>query len=404
MVEATEQLYLDLLARKTFSPRSAAAVPGRPERLAQGSPRVSDAVDVVTEPEDFRALEAEWNDAVDRAGLTHPFLSHEWMRIWWESFGAGRALHVIVTRSGGRITAIAPFVRETVRMYGTPMRQIRMMQNDHTPRADVIVAEDGDRAYRAIWRTLQQTRDRWDVLLLSALARESRTREIVAAFAGEARQSIGTWQSDASPYVELAGSWRDYYASLPGKFRQNLRNRLGRLTKLGTPALEVLRDRGAIEAACGDALRLEASGWKTGAGTSVCSDESVRRFYTALIEPATARGWLRLLFLTVDGRRIATAYSAVYRRRLFLFKTGYDPEYATCSPFKLLTYFALQHAFDEGWAELDFLGDAEPWKLEWTSTVRPHDWLFVFSGTPRARIVHPIKFQLVPALKRLRAS
>ena len=34
-----------------------------------------------------------------------------------------------------------------------------------------------------------------------------------------------------------------------------------------------------------------------------------------------------------------------------------------------------------GLTEVDFLGDAEPWKLEWTSTGRGHDWLFVFGDT-----------------------
>ena len=76
--------------------------------------------------------------------------------------------------------------------------------------------------------------------------------------------------------------------------------------------------------------------------------------------------------------------------------------YAKCSPFKLLTYFALRDAFDRGLTEFDFLGDAEPWKLEWTTTTRPHEWLFIFSDTSRARLLYPIKFRMVPALKRWR--
>ena len=43
---------------------------------------------------------------------------------------------------------------------------------------------------------------------------------------------------------------------------------------------------------------------------------------------ARRSGWLRLLFLTVGGRRIATSYASCYQDRLFFFKTGYDPEYA----------------------------------------------------------------------------
>jgi len=53
--------------------------------------------------------------------------------------------------------------------------------------------------------------------------------------------------------------------------------------------------------------------------------------------------------------------------------------------------------------EVDFLGDAEPWKLEWTATTRSHDWLFVFARSSRAALVHRAKFQIIPALKRWQA-
>jgi CelD/BcsL family acetyltransferase involved in cellulose biosynthesis len=129
----------------------------------------------------------------------------------------------------------------------------------------------------------------------------------------------------------------------------------------------------------------------------------VHRFYTSLVERAADAGWLRLLFLTAGGRRIATSYGATFRNRLFLFKTGYDPEYAPCAPFKLLTSFAVRDAYARGLDEVDFLGDAEPWKLEWTTTTRGHDWLFVFADSVRAQLLHSIKFKWVPALKRWRA-
>ncbi len=61
------------------------------------------SVEVVTDAAAFCRLEPEWNDAVERAGIRHPFLRHEWLRTWWECFGAGRDLHVTRTEpSSGR--------------------------------------------------------------------------------------------------------------------------------------------------------------------------------------------------------------------------------------------------------------------------------------------------------------
>ena len=106
------------------------------------------------------------------------------------------------------------------------------------------------------------------------------------------------------------------------------------------------------------------------------------------------------MFLTVDGQRLAVSYSAAYHDRLFLLKTGHDREFHTCSPFKLLTYFTAQDAFARGFREIDFLGDTEPWKQEWTSQTRGHDWLFIFSNSRRAQLLHSIKFQMAPEIKK----
>jgi CelD/BcsL family acetyltransferase involved in cellulose biosynthesis len=361
------------------------------------------STEIVTTADTFDRLAVEWNDAVDRAGLPHPFLRHEWMRAWWQAFGAGTELHVIVVRRHGLITAIAPLLRESARMHGMSVRRLRLLHNDHTPRADVIVAGEPDEAYRAIWEALAGERDSWDVVQLGQIPADSPTHAAFAALAAKDGCGVGTWRSGASPYVTVTGSWEEYLAGRPAKWRQNLRNRLTRLSRIGEPALEVVSDPAAIAAAGDDLRRLEDSGWKGDNGTAIGSDRAVETFYDDLAVRGAAAGWLRLLFLTVNGQRIAVAYSAQFGNRLFLIKTGYDPAYATCSPFKLLTWFALQHAFATGLDDVDFLGDAEPWKLEWTTTQRQHDWLYVFSRSARGRLVHSLKFQVAPALKRLGA-
>ena len=377
--------------------------PARPAPF--GRPATSAiAVETVTDTGAFDRLEAEWNDAVGRAGMAHPFLRHEWLRAWWDCFGDGRRLHIVIARSNGRIIAIAPLLRETAWMCGVPVRRLRLMHNDHTPRADVIVAEQPERAYRAIWTALAETKERWDVLLLGQLSRDSQTHKAFAALAQADGGSVGVWRSSDSPYLELKGTWENYFGSLPGKFRSNVRNRIARLQRIGEPALESIECGSAIESALADTIRLEESGWKRREGTAITSHAAVQRFYTLLAHRAAEQGWLRLLFLTVGGQRIATSYSLSYEGRLFLCKTGYDPAYETCSPFKVLTYFATKRAFEEGLEEVDFLGDTEPWKLEWTPTVRSHDWLFVFSSSSRARLVYPLKFRVLPALRSANAS
>jgi CelD/BcsL family acetyltransferase involved in cellulose biosynthesis len=357
-------------------------------------------VDIVNDYATFAGMEGAWNDTVDRAGHTHPFLRHEWLRAWWDSFGPGRALNVMVVRAGNKILGLAPLMLETTKMYGVPVKRIQFLHNDHTPKADVIVAEQPDDVYDAIWKTLLDSRGQWDVLQLSQLPADSPTHDQVGRRAAIEKYPTTLWNSDVSPYLELTNNWDGYLNSRNAKLKQNLRNRLNRLTQVGEPKLEVLSDPDAIREARDEALALEASGWKKEAGTAIHSDPQVLQFYTLLADRAAAGGWLRLLFLSVNDKRIATSYSSRYQDRLSFFKTGYDPEYAKYAPFKLLTYFLIKEGYADGLREVDFLGDAEPWKLEWTSTTRPHDWLFVFGNTLRAKLVHTTKCRLLPAMKQ----
>ncbi len=358
------------------------------------------AVDVINDYSTFLDLEPKWNETVDRAGLTHPFLRHEWLRTWWDSFGQGRTLNIVVVRTGNRIIGLAPLMLERVRMYGIGVGRVQFLHNDHTPKADVIVTDRADEVYEALWKTLLSPRAPWDVLQLSQLPCDSPTHAQIARLS--ARQGLPTalWLSDDSPYLELSSNWNTYLSGLGSKLRQNIRNRISRLTTLGETSLQVLSDREAIREARDQALTLEASGWKRDAGTAIRSDPQVLRFYTQLADRAAASGWLRLMFLTVNGQRIATSYAARYQDRLSFFKTGYDPEFSKYAPFKLLTYYSIRDGYGDGLREVDFLGDAEPWKLEWTSTTRPHDWLFVFGNTARGRLVHTAKCRMLPTLKR----
>jgi CelD/BcsL family acetyltransferase involved in cellulose biosynthesis len=357
-------------------------------------------VELVSDYSEFLALEEAWNDTVSRAGVTHPFLRHEWVRTWWDSFGAGSELHVLVVTVDDEIAAIAPLMRESLVMYGVPVRCIRLIQNDHTPRADLIVASHREESYRAVWNSLRDGRSAWDVVQLNQLESGSATSAAFLSHAAANGCPTGVWKSSDSPYLTLLDTWDQYLNGLSAKFRSNLRNRLSRAAKTGEVTLEVLTERDAIRAASSDAWRLEASGWKQSAGTAITCEPAVHDFYSTLIDRGTEAGWLQLLFLKLGGQRVAVSYGACFQRRLFLFKTGYDPEYATCAPFKLLTYFAISDACGRGLTEVDFLGDAEPWKLEWTSTVRGHEWLFVFGKSARARLLHSVKFQLGPGLKR----
>jgi CelD/BcsL family acetyltransferase involved in cellulose biosynthesis len=356
-------------------------------------------VEVVTEHADFLALEGAWNTLVERAGIDHPFLRHEWIRIWWDCFGQGHRLHILLVRQRDDLVAIAPFMLTSTRMYGVPVRTLAFIFNVHTPRQDLIVARAHRDVYQAVWKYLDSRQGLWDVIEMYQLPETSRTREYMRQAAENAACPAGIWHGDASPYLSLEGRTADeYFASLGTKHRSNMRNRTKRMSRLGKLELEIVSDRG-LTTALEDGFAIEAAAWKGDARTAIRSDDALRRFYTRIGEASAKAGWLRLQFLTLDGRRIAFGYSLVYGRKLYLLKAGYDPEFARYSPFNLLCERLIRAAFDEGLLEFDFLGADAEWKMRWTQTTRAHEWLYLFSRDPRARFLHWAKFRLACVLR-----
>jgi CelD/BcsL family acetyltransferase involved in cellulose biosynthesis len=357
-------------------------------------------VEVVTTFHDFLALQSSWNALVDRAGIEHPFLRHEWIRTWWDCFGSGKRLHIVLVKSRDELVAIAPFMLTQGRIYRIPVRRLEFIFNAHTPRMDVIVGRAHRDVYRALWKYLDEHHDLWDVVALYQLPEESATLEELQQAARRAGSPTGVWKSEESPYVSLEGrSADDYFAALASKHKSNQRNRTRRLLRAGEVELEIVEGPRGLPEALNRGYEMEAAAWKGAAQSAIRSDEAVQTFYTRMAGLAAQRRWLRLYFLTVDGRRIAFGYALQYAGKLYMLKAGYDPEFAPASPFNVLCEHALRESFREGLREFDFLGEAADWKLKWTTTTRSHHWLFIFSRQPRARFIHWMKFRVANALR-----
>ena len=349
----------------------------------------------------FLDLEPVWDSLVQRAGICHPFLTHTWVRTWWECFGGANELRILAVQEGDEIIALAPLMKGPGQLYGLNVLKVRSLSNDHSPRFDFILTRRAEESLDVIWNHLLQRGD-WDVLELQQVPESATTLQSLPKMAKSRGLRTGLWSSANSPYLPILGAWEDYHHSLSGKYRSTQRSRLKHLTQLGEVALEVISSTEEVQTALEEGLRIEASGWKGEVGTAISSRTEVHRFYSRLAERAAPKGWLRLHFLRAGARRIAFDYCLLYANRLYLLKPAYDPGYARYSPYNLLCERVIQQAFQDHLEEFDFLGTDEEWKLSRTRRTRNHYWLFAFANSVRGRILHLAKFELVPGLRKSR--
>lgn len=359
-------------------------------------------VEVIDTQAGLAELRPVWDRLVARAGITHPFVTHTWMQTFWECFGTGAELMVLLIRSNGEPIAIAPFQRRNERLYGARHRSVRFLANDHSPRCDFIVAANSDEAYAAIGKFLMSESPNWDVLQLSDVPDESRTVRELTRRAAQYGFLSGVRRGPDSPVASTTSPWEDHLETLPAKRRWFLRNRLKRLSKSGRVSFETITGGPNLLKDLEDGYRLEAAAWKGSAGTAIQCHPDIRRFYTTLAERAADCGWLRLHFLKLDERRIAFAYCLEYNDRMFLLKPGFDPEFAAFSPGHLLSYLALQELHASPCVAYEFLGYGDPWKQQWSDRSVSHSTLFLYARQPLTRLDHYTKFALMPRLRRAR--
>jgi len=314
-------------------------------------------------------LADEWEELAERAGAG-PFVRPGWITAWAEAFGAD-GIGALTVRRAGRLATLLP-LRHDDGIVSSPT-------NDHTPEFGLL-AEDASARSELVDSLLALESDRISLEFLDgagadfALCRDRAESEgyrvLVRAIA-------------YPPYLAIDGDWERFERTLAGSFLRDVRRRRRHLEQEGTVTVEVSNGSDRLDELLAEGFAVEASGWKAESKTAIASRLETRRFYTAMAQWSAERGWLRLAFLRLDRRPIAFQLGLEHGGAYYFLKGGYDPAYRRYSPGKLLVHAMLARAFADGLARYELLGDLEPWKLEWTRTVRIRARLTAFDRSPR---------------------
>lgn len=305
------------------------------------------------------SLSDEWDALAERVGAT-PFMRPGWVRAWADAFAGGRLDAVTLRRSGelAGILAVRP-----------GLGGLRSPVNWHTPVFGPVA--DDDATLRSLLRGALERRP-----VHLGLSFIDASDPGVGAFRDAAASSgyrVTARPRLSSPFLALEAGG-DPLLALTAKRRSNLRRQRRRLEALGEVRLDVRTDDDAID----EAFAIEGSEWKEQRGTAIASSAATMGFYRAVARWAAAAGWLRLLFLRLDDRAIACDIALEDDCSHYLLKTGYATNLRGYAPGVLLRSVAIARAAEASLATYEFLGNAEPTKLEWTSTCRDRIELIAF--------------------------
>lgn len=301
-------------------------------------------------------LVEEWDELADRVGAD-PFSRPGWIGSWVAGFGGG-ALEVFTVRRGPRLAAVVGLQRSSRGCLRSPT-------NAETP-LFCPVAEDESAQAALAAKVAAGGPSR---LVLGYLPAEGSALAVWRALFGAKGYRTTCRKVLSSPYLALSCG-QPQGPAVSAKQRQELRRRRRRLEEHGPVAFDVRDGRQGLSELLEEAFRLEASGWKAEQGSAIAARREARRFYTEVAAWSAGCGILRLAFLRVGGTAIACDLSLEDRGVHYLLKTGYDPAYRPFAPGMLLRQAMIDRSAENGLRLYDFLGNADPWKLAWTTSCR----------------------------------
>ena len=290
-------------------------------------------------------------------------------------------------RRDGRLVAVVPLFRRLGSLHSTT--------NYHTPMFGLL-AEDADAA-RALASTVVDS----GVRRVTVGFLHSRSPDLaeLAAAGQAARRRVLVRTLGRGPYLEIEGTWEAYERGLSRNLRGDVRRCWRRLAEAGSVSVGIADGSTGLDELVSEGFRVEAAGWKTARGTAILSRPETEQFYREVARWAAERGWLRLVFLRLDGRPIAFQYAFEDGGTYYPLKGGYDPRYRKFSPGKLIIHSTLARAFSTGLARYELLGDEAQYKRVWTRGSRDivlfqayatsaagfADWMLQAYGRPLAK-------------------
>jgi CelD/BcsL family acetyltransferase involved in cellulose biosynthesis len=289
-------------------------------------------------------------------------------------------LRLITVRRDGQLVALAPLVLRRLR--GTPRLEQAGMAETYEPQ-DLLYADE-----TALGVLLQELLRQREPFALERLPERSRIPALMARIAGR-RAWVRVCRQGPYPSLRLDG---DPDMRLNAGRRSDLRRALRRAARRGAVRFEVLAPGpDAVDELYATLTRVEAASWKGERRTALVYDARLRAFFHDYARRAAAAGILRIALLHLGTRVAAAQYAVQCGRAWWLFKIGYDADYADCSPGQLLMQHTLRHARAAGLERYELQGTTAEWTRMWgctehpSSAVRVHRWRPVALAAAGAR-------------------
>ena len=337
--------------------------------------------------DELGTLRPAWEELLAESASQTIFLTWEWLKPWWDAYGASRRLLFLTGwDSEGRLAGIAPLYRS--RREGGSALALEVLQllgdgSTDSDNLDFIVQRGKESAFvRAVFDWLARHAWEWDLLELNTLPEGSPT---VAALEDEIlERHWRCWRRKTDhEVITLSATWEGYLERVSKNMRSAIGSKIRRLEKRHRVRLS--RCEGLQDLACSleRLYEMHTNRWQLRDELGSFLVPERRKFYSQMAKEFLNRGWLDFWLLDCDGRIVAAEFGFHYGETYFFLQSGFDSEYASESVGFVLKAMVLRDLIARGLRYYDFLGGGDPYKSRWGA--EKSAYLHLSCARPRSR-------------------
>jgi CelD/BcsL family acetyltransferase involved in cellulose biosynthesis len=290
-------------------------------------------------------------DAPESLSWLSVFVLPVWLKVWWALFGAGHESFIHVVRENGKVIGIAPLMKtgEAVSFLGG---------TDVCDYQDFVIAPGKEKDFfSALLDDLKKQGIR--SLDLAHVRPDATVLNFLSPFAAEKGYAVESVKEDVSYEMELPSTFEAYLESLTTKQRHEVRRKLRRFTEEGDIKYRFISQEPELSTALETFFRMFVDSRQDKAAFLT---DKMKEYFKTLVGALAGAGLLRLGVLELDGKPVAEILCFEYQSCMYLYNSGYDPQYIGLSAGLLSKVLAIKDSIEKGIKKFDFLKGPEPYK------------------------------------------
>ena len=297
----------------------------------------------------FSDLHNDWRDIYVQASGRLLFSSPSWSETWWQHFGKTGDLYLGAVKENGTTIGIAPLrIQNSIAYF--------IGSNDVCDFLDFIILPGHEKPF---FHTLINHFKQLGIstLDLSPLLPGSTVMLFMEEMARNQGLAVTSQHEDVTVYVDLPSQLELYLSSLSSKQRHELLRKERRLNEEGDINFTIT---GKPDKQQTDAFMRFFRDSREDKKAFLTVD--MERFFQSLFEISASEGMLRLGLLELNSQPVAITLCFDHRGEVYLYNSGYDPNYRWLSVGLLSKYYCIKDSIEKGKRRFDFLKGPEKYK------------------------------------------